>query len=56
VGDLAGERGRRHVRVEVLQPQEIGVPGGVGGITDLIHADSRDVRQTRDGHKTSSGR
>ena len=45
VGDLAGHRGRRHVGVEVLQPQQIGVPGGVGGVADLVDPDSRDVPQ-----------
>jgi hypothetical protein len=50
-GDVAGHHGRRHVGVEVLQPQEIGIASGIGGVTDLVHADSRDVRQTRDGHK-----
>src|SRR5579872_5842172 len=54
VGDLPGDRRRRHVGVEVLQPQKIRVPGGVGGIADLVDADSRDMRETRYGHKTSS--
>jgi hypothetical protein len=53
-GDLPGDRGRREISVEVLQPEEIRVPGGVGGIADLVHADSRDVRQARDGHENSS--
>jgi hypothetical protein len=24
---------------------QIGIPGGIGGIADLVHADSRDVPQ-----------
>jgi hypothetical protein len=55
MGDLAGHRGWRHVGVEVLQPQEGGVPGGVGGIADLVHADSRDVPEPRNGHGIPSG-
>jgi hypothetical protein len=53
VGDLPGHRGRRNVGVEVLQPEQIGVAGRAGGIADLVHADPRDVRQSRDGHDVS---
>jgi hypothetical protein len=52
-GDLPGDSGRRYVSVEVFQPEEIRVPPGVSGIADLVHADSRDVRQARDGHQAS---
>src|SRR5487761_1280266 len=51
--DLAGDGRRREVGVKVLQAQEARVAGGVSGITDLVHADSRDVPSPGDGHARS---
>ena len=42
-GDLPGDSGRRDVGVEVLQPQEAGIAGRVGGVAHLVHADPRNV-------------